>query len=128
MRFITIVESDESMPAGPPPPSLFAAIDEYSAEATREGIMLDRVGLMPSSGGALVTVDGGKVTVTDGPFAEAKELIGGFAVFQLRSKEEAVELARRFMDLHVEHWPGFTGTCEVRQIFEQGQDAPPWEQ
>lgn len=117
MRFITMVKSDESMPAGPPPPALFAAIEEFGAEATRNGTLLDQGGLMPSSEGALVSASGGKVTVTDGPFAEAKELVGGFAVFELRSKEEAIEMARKFMELHAEHWPGFTGVSEVRQIF-----------
>ena len=70
-------------------------------------------------------VSGGKVTVIDGPFAEAKELIGGYAMFQLRSKEEAIEAGRRFMQVHAEHWPGFEGSCEVRQIMAGPSDVPP---
>jgi hypothetical protein len=116
MRYIMMIKVDESMPAGPPPPSLFAAIDALAEDAVRDGTMLEFVGLKPSEAGALVNASDGKVTVTDGPFAEAKELIGGYAIFQLRSKEEAVESARRFMDLHIEHWPGFSGVCEVREI------------
>ncbi|MDQ3156005.1 MAG: YciI family protein [Actinomycetota bacterium] len=128
MRFIMMIQCEESMPAGPPPPSLFAAIDALSEEAVRDGTMLEFVGLKQSGAGALVRASDSKVTVTDGPFAEAKELIGGYAIFQLRSKEEAIESARKFMELHLEHWPGFSGTCEVReievrQVTEQPEDA-----
>jgi hypothetical protein len=129
MRFLTFIKSDESMPAGPPPPALFAAIDEFGQQATKDGTLLDTGGLLPSgAGGAQVRVADGKITVTDGPFTESKEVIGGYAMFQLRSKEEAVEQARRFMELHVKHWPGFEGVSEVRQIAEPGDfdpSAPP---
>jgi hypothetical protein len=124
MRFLTMIKIDESMPTGPPPPSLFAAIAEYGEEARKDGTLLEEVGLLPSAAGALVRLSGGKVTVIDGPFTEAKELIGGYAMFQLRSKEEAVEKARRFMELHAEHWPGVAAVCEVRQVMDQG-DVPP---
>lgn len=56
--------------------------------------------------------------MTDGPFSEAKEVIGGYAVYSVKSKEEAVEFARRFMELHREHWPGWEGETELRQIFD----------
>ena len=118
MRFLTMMKVDEAMPYGPPPPSLFAAIAELGEEAAKNGTLLDQGGLAPSAAGALLQVTDGKVTVLDGPFAEAKEVIGGYAMFQLHSKEEAIEQARRFMELHVEHWPGFRGVCEVRQIMD----------
>jgi hypothetical protein len=79
-------------------------------------------GLLPSSKGARVRVRKGKITVVDGPFAEAKELIGGYAVFELASKEEAIQSAREFMQLHVDVLgPSYEGECEVRQL----ADAPP---
>lgn len=123
MRFLTMIKSDESMPAGPPPPELMAAIAELGEQATKDGTLLDTGGLLPSAAGALVRVSDGKVTVIDGPFTEAKELVGGYAMFQLRSKEEAIEAGRRFMELHARHWPGFEGVCEVRQVMDPGDFA-----
>ena len=79
--------------------------------------MVEMGGLHPSAAGVRVRLTGGKLTVTDGPFSEAKEVIGGYAVFELNSREEAVEAARRFMELHKTHWPGWEGETEVRQIF-----------
>jgi hypothetical protein len=67
--------------------------------------------------GGKVALRNGQVVVTDGPFAEAKEVIGGFAVFEVKSKEEAMKEAVRFMELHKKHWPGWEGETEVRQIF-----------
>lgn len=116
MRFMTLVKVDESKISGPPPQSLIDAIGELAERATKDGTLLDQGGLLPSAAGAEVRLSGGKVTVTDGPFIEAKELIGGYAMFQLRSKDEAIEMARRFMELHAEHWPEFEGVCEVRQM------------
>lgn len=110
MRFMTAIISDENADFGPPPASLFAAIAAYGEEATRNGTLLDQGGLLPTSQG--------KLTATDGPFTEATEVIGGYAMFQLRSLEEAVELGRRFMAIHAEHWPAFVGTCEIRQIMD----------
>ena len=97
---------------------------EFGEQATKDGTLLDTGGLLPSVAGTQVRVSNGKVTVTDGPFTESKEVIGGYAMFQLRSKEEAVEYARRFMELHVKHWPGFEGVSEVRQIAEPDDYDP----
>lgn len=116
MRFLLMVKMEESMPAGPPPPSLFAAIGELGEQATKAGTLLDQGGLMPSAASSLVRVAGGKVTVIDGPFTEAKEVIGGYAMYDLRSKEEAIEAARRFMQVHADHWPGVEAAVEVRQV------------
>jgi hypothetical protein len=79
--------------------------------------MLGNGGLGPTVQGARVRLSGGKVTVTDGPFTETKEVIGGYAQFELKSKEEAVKSAVRFMELHNKHWPGWEGETEVRQMF-----------
>ena len=74
-------------------------------------------GLAPTAQGARVRLSGGRVTVTDGPFAQTKEVVGGYAQFELKSKEEAIESAVRFMELHKKHWPGWEGETEVRQMF-----------
>lgn len=115
MRFLTMVKMDESMPAGPPPPALFAAMDELGKKAEADGSMVESGGLLPSADGVLVTLKGGKIAVHDGPFTEAKELIGGYAIFDLRSKE-AIERTRQFRQLHADNWPGVEATCEVRRI------------
>jgi hypothetical protein len=116
MRFLTMIKTDESNPAGPPPAALYQAVAELSRQAMLDGTMLEQGGLLPSAAGALVRVVNGRVTLLDGPFAEAKEVIGGYAMFQLRSKEEAIEMARRFMQAHAEHWPGAPAVCELRQV------------
>ncbi|HJQ42236.1 MAG TPA: YciI family protein [Jatrophihabitantaceae bacterium] len=123
-RYFTFIKTDESMPAGPPPPALFEAIAKLGEEATKDGTMVMTGGLLPSANGALLTLENGTIDVIDGPFAETKELIGGFALFELRDKAEAVERARRFLQLHVDHWPGFEGTVEVRELAEQVPGAP----
>ncbi len=115
MRFMTMVKSGESN--GPPPQALMDAIAKLGEEATRNGTMVQMGGLFPSAAGARVRLSKGKLVITDGPFSEAKEVIGGFAVFELPSREAAVEAARRFMELHRDHWPGWEGETEVRQIF-----------
>ncbi|MCU1658476.1 MAG: hypothetical protein JWO57_3132 [Pseudonocardiales bacterium] len=124
MRFLSMVKMDESMPAGPPPPELYTAINDFAEQATKDGTLLETGGLLPSAAGALIRLADGKVTVIDGPFTEAKELIGGYAMSQFRSKEEAIENARRFMQLHADHWPEAEAICEVRQIAEPGDFDP----
>jgi hypothetical protein len=70
-----------------------------------------------------VSVAGGKLRITDGPFVEAKEVIGGYAIFELRDKEEALAMAKEFMQLHLDHMPGWEGTCELRAFFTPGVDT-----
>ena len=114
MRFMMIVKSAER--SGPPPKKLMEAINKLSEEAVQKGSMLGAGGLGPTANGARVRLSGGKVSVVDGPFTEAKEIIGGYAQFELQSKEEAIRSAVRFMELHKEHWPGWEGETEVRQM------------
>lgn len=120
MRFMTLVKADKAYEAGAPPSNeLMAAIGKLSEEMMKAGVLLETGGLLPSSKGARVRVAGGKLTVTDGPFAEAKELVGGYAILQAKSKEEAIELAKRFMGVHGEVLgPSYEGECEVRQLFD----------
>ncbi len=123
MRFMMIVKADKNYEAGsPPPPELLAAIGKLSEEMVKAGVILDMGGLLPSSKGARINVKKGKLTVTDGPFSEAKELIGGYAILQVKSREEAIERGRRFMQIHADVLgPSYDGELEIRQLPE----APP---
>ena len=122
MRFMIMVKSAEG--AGPPPMALMAAIANLGEEAARAGAMVEMGGLLPSAMGARVRLSAGKLLVTDGPFAESKEVIGGYAVYDVKSKQEAIEWTSRFMQLHKDHWPGWEGESEIRQIFDAPQPRP----
>ena len=122
MRFMMIVKHAENQ--GPPPKALLDAITKVADEAVKNGAMLGNGGLGPTSQGARVRLSGGRVTVIDGPFTEAKEVIGGYAQLELKSKQEAVESAVEFMELHKKYWPGWEGETEVRQMFDPGDCAP----
>lgn len=122
MRFMMLVHGSESF--GPPPQALMDAINKLGEEAFKAGVLVETGGLAPSAAGARVRVAGGKITVTDGPFSEAKELVGGYAVYELKSKDEAIEYARRFMEVHREYWPEWEGETEIRQVFTPGDAQP----
>ena len=122
MRFMMIVK--QAQENGFPPKELIDAINKLSEEAVRAGTMLSNGGLTHSAQGARVQLSGGKVTVSDGPFTESKEIIGGYAQFEMKSKEESVESAVHFMELHKKYWPGWEGETEVRQMMD-GKDCAP---
>jgi hypothetical protein len=122
MRFMMLVKSGENK--GLPPKELMDAIAKLAEEANKNGTMIASGGLAPTSMSTRVRVSRGQLTTTDGPFTEAKEVVGGYAVFELKSKEEAIEGALRFMELHKKHWPGWEGETEIRQIFGP-DDFPP---
>ena len=115
MRFMMLVKSAEN--SGPPPKELMDAICKLAEEATRAGTMLQSGGLAPTAMSTSVRLSRGRLSTTDGPFTESKEVVGGFAVFEFQSKKEAVESAVQFMELHKKYWPGWDGETEVRQIF-----------
>ena len=123
MRFMMLVKHPERL-SGPPPKALMDAINKLGEEATKANTMLASGGLSPTATSTHVRVGGGKLTVIDGPYSEAKEVIGGFAMFELKSKEEALQGAVRFMELHKQHWPEWEGETEIRQIFGP-EDFPP---
>jgi hypothetical protein len=112
MRFMYIVTSPKGHMG--PNPALLEAVHKIRDREIKAGRMIDDGGLMPVATGARVKISDNKLSVIDGPFVEAKEVIGGYAVFELRDKEEAVAMAREFMQLHLEHMPDWEGTCEVR--------------
>ena len=115
MKFMMLVRHPENR--GRPPKELMDAIAILSEEAIKNGSMLGNGGLAPNAQSTRVRVAKGKLTVTDGPFTEAKEMVGGFAQFELKSKQEAIDGAVRFMELHRKYWPEFEGETEIRQIF-----------
>lgn len=126
MRFMMMVKADRNYEAGVPPPAeLMVAVGRLTEEMTRRGIVLDAGGLAPSAAGARVRVAGGTVTVTDGPFAETKEIVGGYAILRAESRAHAIELARQFMQLHADVLgPSYEGELEVRQLAEFGPQKP----
>lgn len=114
MKYMMIVKSKEGL--GFPPKELMDAISRQAEDAAKSGTMLGSGGLGPTATGARVRLSGGKISVIDGPFTEAKEIIGGYAQFELNSREEAVQSAVKFMELHKQYWPGWEGETEVRQM------------
>lgn len=114
MRYMLIVKGKELGKA--PPQELIDAIMALGDEATRAGVMVGMGGLKPTAMAARARLSGGKITVTDGPFSEAKEVIGGFTIYDLASKEEAVDWTRRFLELHTLHWAEWEGEVEIRPM------------
>jgi hypothetical protein len=123
MRFMMLVKATKDSEAGRTPnPELMAAVAKMAEAATKSGAMVDSGGLLPSSQATRVQVAGGKTSLVDGPFAETKELVGGYAIFDLKSKEEAVRMARDFMQIHADILgPSYEGELEIRPMFS----APP---
>ena len=116
MRFMIIVKGNTDTEAGKmPPESLFAEMASYHEELAKAGVLLDASGLQPTSKGFRIRYSSGKRKVIDGPFTESKELIAGYTLIQVKSKEEAMEWARRFPNPAVD---GKQGEVEVRQLFE----------
>jgi hypothetical protein len=115
MRFMMLVKSREN--SGFPPKELMDAITQLSEDAAKAGTLLQSGGLAPSAQSTRVRVSGGKIQVIDGPFTEAKEVIGGYALFELPSKDEALRGALEFMELHRKYWPEWEGETEIRRIF-----------
>jgi hypothetical protein len=111
MRFMFIVTSPSPVN---PTPELLEAMGKLADREIKAGRMLDNGGLMPIATGARVRIADGQLSVVDGPFVEAKEVVGGYAIFELRNKEEALASAVEFMQLHKDHLPGWEGTCELR--------------
>ncbi|HEY4443952.1 MAG TPA: YciI family protein [Steroidobacteraceae bacterium] len=117
MKFMFIVKSAHTVP---PTPALLEAMHKLANREIKAGRMLDNGGLMPIAQGAQVRIIDGQLSVLDGPFVEAKEVIGGYAVFELHSKEEALASAVEFIQLHKDFLPGWEGTCELRAFAPGG--------
>ena len=114
MRYMMFIRHHENFKMEDVPQSLFAAMEEFVGESMKNGTMIDTAGLQPTAKGKRVRLSGGKLSVIDGPFTETKEVVGGYAIVEAKSNEEAMALATRFMEIHRIHWPAFEGECEVR--------------
>ena len=121
MKYLTFIRHSESYRQSPPPPGLMEAMGKFVERSLKDSILVDTGGLLPSKDGLRVRLANGKITVTDGPFSESKEVIGGYAILNVKSKEEAVRIATEFMELHRKYWPGFEGESEVRPMFAPGE-------
>jgi hypothetical protein len=119
MRFMGFVKMEEGI--GAPPQALMDAMDEFIGEAVAAGQFLDGGGLYGTEDAVNFVIRKGETTRVDGPYAEVKEVIGGWSVMEFASKEDAVENARRMADLHTKHWPEAELTITLRQI----SDEPP---
>jgi len=115
MRFMTIVKSRET--GARPSPALIDKIGKLGEEAAKKGVFVGMGGLAPTALGARARLANGKITVTDGPFTEAKEIIGGYAIYDVGSKKEAMEWTRRFLEVHIGLWDQEL-EVEVRQMMD----------
>ena len=121
MRFMMIVKASKDSEAGVmPSEELLAKMGKYNEELMKAGVLLDLSGLQPSSKGARIRISGDKRTVIDGPFTESKELIAGYWIIQVKSREEAIEWAKRVPAPH----EGQEGEIEIRQFFELDDFGP----
>lgn len=115
-RYLAFVRAAESPLEGPPPEAV-EVVEQFMQKCLEAGSLVDRGALLPSKEGFRVRLARGAITVTDGPFTEAKEVIGGWAILELASKAEALRMTRELMELHLKHWPGFEGEAEVRAMY-----------
>jgi hypothetical protein len=122
MRFMMMVKHAE--PGVPPTKELMDEMAKMGDEAVKAGTMVASGGLAATAKSTRVRLSRGQVTAIDGPFTEAKEVVGGFAIFELQSKQEAIEAAMRFMEVHRKHCPGWEGETEVRQILAPEDFVP----
>jgi hypothetical protein len=120
MKYLSFIRNSEKYRETAPPPALMAAMGDLVEKSMKEGLLVDTGGLLPSKDGMRVRLANGKITATDGPFTETKEVIGGWAILKAETKADAIRITTEFLDLHRKYWPGFEGECEVRPIFEPG--------
>jgi hypothetical protein len=121
-RYLMFIKHSPDLRSEEVPQSLLEEMGEFIAENVKKGLLIDTAGLSPETESKQIRLARGKLTVTDGPFTESKEIIGGYALVEASTKQEAVDLATRFMDLHLRHWPEFEGACELRAI-DGGESA-----
>jgi hypothetical protein len=120
MRFLGLLRADEHSESGAPPdPAMMERMGKFMEAITKAGVLIATGGLQPTSKGARVRLAGGKVTVTDGPFAESKEVIASYALLEAKSMEEAVEWTTRFLQVLG------GGECELRPLYERPPGPPP---
>ena len=116
MKYLMLIKHSERYRVESVPQGLMDAMGKFVEQGFKSGVLKDTAGLKGTAEGHRVRLSGGKLKVSDGPFTEAKEVVGGYAFVETKSKEEALEVARDFMELHRKHWPEFEGECEVRPL------------
>ncbi len=121
MKYLCFIRHSEEYRESGPPAALMEAMGQFVQRSMKDGTLVDTGGLLPSREGARVRLVGGRITVTDGPFIDSKEIIGGWAILQAASKADALRVAKEFMELHRTHWPAFEGESELRPMFEPGR-------
>lgn len=121
MRFLGFVSIPDGQ--GDPPQALYEAMGGFVQEAFAAGVIQETAGLKPISEATRFELKDGNLSVLDGPFAEAREVIGGWVIYNVPSREVALEWSRRFMELHQQHWPGVECASELREIAEMGEHA-----
>ncbi len=121
MKYLCFLRHSEKYRESAPPPALMEAMGKFVERSMKEGVLVDTGGLLPSKDGLRIRLSKGALTVTDGPFTETKEVIGGWASLKSDSRDEIVRVATEFMDLHRKHWPEFEGECELRAMFAPGE-------
>jgi hypothetical protein len=122
MRYMVLVKMAEDV--GDAPADLQEAMGREMGEAFASGSMIDAGGLYPTAASTQIRLTEGRILTMDGPFTEAKEVAGGYSILEARSEEEAVQGARRVLELHQRYWPGWEGSVEVRRIATP-QEGPP---
>jgi hypothetical protein len=115
MRYLVLLKATTT-PDGPPPAELMAAIMTLGQEAGAAGVLVDSQGLQPSAAGTRISLRQGQLSAADGPFTESKELIS-YAVYDVRTREDAVEWTNRFLKLHRDLWPGWEGEADVLTVY-----------
>jgi hypothetical protein len=123
MRYMVFVKMAEDV--GEPTAALVEAMGSEMQKAFADGLMLDAGGLFPPAQSTEIRLAGGTITTTDGPYAEAKEVVGGYSIIEVRDEAEAVANARLVLELHQQHWPGWEGSVEVRRIAGPDEGPPP---
>jgi hypothetical protein len=120
MKYLCFIRHSEKYRETPPPAALMEAMGKFVQKSMKDGTLVDTGGLLPSKDGVRLRLARGEITVTDGPFSESKEVIGGWAILNADSKADAIRISREFMELHRKHWPEFEGESEVRPMFDPG--------
>lgn len=120
MKYLTFIRHPESFREAGPPQALMEAMGRFVQKSLQDGSLVDTGGLLPSREGFRIRLTKGVISMTDGPFIETKEVIGGWAILETDSRSGAVRIAQEFMELHRVHWPEFEGEAEVRPMFDPG--------
>ncbi len=116
MKFLMMIKHTEDYRNQEVPPGLYEAMGAFVEENMKNGVLKDTAGLKPTRDAYKVRMSGRKLSTIDGPFTESKEVVGGYAIVEVPTEAKGREIAQRFMEIHLQHWPEFEGECEVRPL------------